>query len=244
MLSDIPLMAEVDPFALLALGKAARVAVLAPHPDDFDAIGVSMRHLQRAGCDIHVAVLTTGASGVEDGFGGAIANDQKAAIREHEQRESCRLFGLAPDRLSFLRLAEDERGHQRDDAGNRSRVRAWLLERMPQAVFMPHGNDSNIAHQRTWSMFHAVAPELRAWACLNLDAKTIEMRRDLHVFFDDADAEWKAGLLRCHASQHARNLHTRGHGFAERVLAVNRAAALAAQGPGAYAEAFELIRFG
>lgn len=40
-------------------------------PDDFDATGLSLRHLHSQGHALHVAVLATGASGVEDGFAGA-----------------------------------------------------------------------------------------------------------------------------------------------------------------------------
>ncbi|QJW85583.1 hypothetical protein HK414_26835 [Ramlibacter terrae] len=78
--------------------------MVAPHPDDFDAIALALRHLHEQGHALHVAVLTTGASGVEDGFEGACGDDAKAALREAEQRASCALFGLAPERLRFLRM--------------------------------------------------------------------------------------------------------------------------------------------
>ena len=43
-----------------------RVLNLAPHPDDFDVAGVTFRRMHDAGCDIHLAVLTSGAAGVQD----------------------------------------------------------------------------------------------------------------------------------------------------------------------------------
>jgi LmbE family N-acetylglucosaminyl deacetylase len=40
---------------------------LAPHPDDFDAIGVTLKHIRRNGNPIEVGVVRTG-SGVEDSY--------------------------------------------------------------------------------------------------------------------------------------------------------------------------------
>ena len=65
-----PLLDKTRPLFLrtLPLNPTLRVVVLAPHPDDFDAIGISMRTLQENGNPIDVTVLTSGASGVEDDF--------------------------------------------------------------------------------------------------------------------------------------------------------------------------------
>lgn len=221
----------------LELPDALTVLVLAPHPDDFDAIAASLRHLHRRGHAVHVAVLTTGASGVEDGFAGAADDAAKAALREAEQRESCALFGLPRERLDFLRLWGPGAGDE--IAG----LRAWMAARPADLLFMPHGNDSNRTHRRTYEAVRAVAAEagLQAWACLNQDAKTLDMRVDLYFDFDEEEAAWKARLLRCHRSQQERNLRTRGHGFDERVLQVNRQAAAALGLALPYAEAFELM---
>lgn len=231
-------------FPLADLPEAPVVVVLAPHPDDFDAIALTLHALHERGATIHLAVLTTGVSGVEDVYPGADSNDAKRRIREAEQRASCRLFGLDEAALTFLRLVEDERGHQRDDAENRWRVRDYLLARRPDLAFMPHGHDTNVAHQRTWSMFRDIVLEegLEVVALLNRDAKTVAMRTDVYFDFDAAAAAWKATLLRAHDSQHARNLRTRGHGFDERVLEVNRRIAgdLGLAAP--FAEAFEAWR--
>ena len=48
---------------------------------------------------------------------------------------------------------------------------------------------------------------------------------DLVTPYEAPTAAWKAALLRCHRSQHARNLRSRGIGFDERILAPDRAAA-------------------
>lgn len=231
----------------LSLPSPLTLVVLAPHPDDFDAIAVTLRFFHQRGDTIHLAVLTSGASGVEDGYAGVDGDADKAALREREQTASCAFFGLPTERLNFLRLPPDEKGNPRLDADNHQRVRDYLLPRKPDLVFMPHGNDSNVTHQRTYALFRAVAlaDNLQTWAVLNQDAKTIAMRTDLITPFDAATAAWKAELLRLHQSQHQRNLNTRGHGFDERVLAINRknAADLDLDND-EYAECFELERFG
>ena len=80
-------------------------------------------------------------------------------------------------------------------------------------------------------------------ACLNQDAKTQAMRSDLCTPFDAETASWKAQLLRHHRSQQQRNLRTRGSGFDERVLQLNRNAAADLGLAAPYAEVFELMRF-
>ena len=221
------------------------LAVLAPHPDDFDAIGAALRFFHRRGDAIHLAVLTTGASGVEDGFEGAATDAQKAELREREQAASCAFFGLPSERLHFLRLTPDEKGNPRLDEANHARVRDFLLPRRPDLVFMPHGNDSNVTHQRTYALFRAtaLAQNMRTCALLNKDAKTIAMRIDAYVPFDEQTAAWKAKLLRLHRSQQQRNLNTRGHGFDERVMAICREAASELDLNDNYAEVFEIECF-
>jgi LmbE family N-acetylglucosaminyl deacetylase len=216
-----------------------RIAVLAPHPDDFDAIAVTLRHFHARGDEIYLAVLTAGASGVEDGYAGASTDAAKGALREQEQRASCTAFGLSPERITFLRLAASE---LEVNAANLAAVRDWLLPLRADLVFMPHGNDSNATHRKTYALFRAVAEQekLSLRAMLNQDAKTVSMRHDLFLPFGETEAQWKASLLRLHASQQQRNLNTRGHGFDERVLAVNRATATALALDAPYAEAFEL----
>lgn len=214
-----------------------RILVLAPHPDDFDAIGLTLRHLHAQGHDLHVAVLTTGASGVDDGFEGAKDEAAKAALREAEQRESCAFFGLAADRLHFLRLWSA-------GADDVSALRAWMAARPADLLFLPHGNDSNRTHRRTYDSVLAIAGEqgLQAWCLLNQDAKTLDMRVDLYFPFGEQQAAWKAQLLRFHRSQQARNLRLRGSGFDTRVLDVNARAARSLGLDEPYAEAFEVAR--
>lgn len=242
------------PHSLRDLGfpRPLVIQVLAPHPDDFDAIALSLRHLHQQGHALHVAVLTTGASGVDPGFEGADDDDARAALRETEQRASCALFGLAPERLTFLRLWGEPAGADTNgpatavapqEPDDLARLAGWMAAQPADLLFMPHGNDSNRTHRRTFEAVRAVAVAqgLQAWACLNQDAKTVQMRVDLHFDFGAEDAAWKARLLRCHRSQQERNLRTRGSGFDARVLEVNRQAAQALGTRLPYAEAFELM---
>jgi LmbE family N-acetylglucosaminyl deacetylase len=226
----------------LAIPPGLRVAVLAPHPDDFDAAGVTLRLFQRNGNRILLAVLTSGAGGVEDGFCSPPSREGKARIRENEQRASCRFFGLPPEQLVFLRLAEDEAEQLADSEENIQAIRRYLLERAPQIVFLPHGNDTNRDHRLVWSLARRAAygSGLSVTAFLIRDPKTVAMRADAYTAFGDEEAGWKARLLRFHRSQHQRNLNTRNKGFDDRILGVNRQAALELRISTPYAEAFEL----
>lgn len=230
----------------LALPRGLSALVLAPHPDDFDAIAITLRRLQAQGMRLHLAVCTTGASGVETGYAGAQTDEAKAALREREQAASCAFFGLPAAQLEFLRLPHDEGGNPRLDAANHATVQRLLAQHQPHCVFLPHGNDSNVTHQRTYALIEAVARQMRypLWAWLNQDAKTLAMQQDLYTPFDEDAAQWKAELLRFHASQHQRNLNTRGHGFDARVLGLNQQSAAEVQADQPYAEVFELQRLG
>jgi LmbE family N-acetylglucosaminyl deacetylase len=236
-------MGAIRPACLnsLAIPPELRIAVLAPHPDDFDAAGVTLRVFQRNGNRISLAVLTSGASGVEDGFCSPPSREEKARVRENEQRASCRFFGLPPEQLTFLRLAEDETGQLADRQENGQAIRLYLLEIAPHIVFLPHGNDTNRDHRLVWSLARRAASGsgLNVTAFLIRDPKTVAMLMDAYTAFGEEEAGWKARLLRLHQSQHQRNLNTRKMGFDDRILGVNRQAAKELQIPAPYAEAFE-----
>lgn len=201
-----------------------------------------MRFFRDNGNRMDIAVVTSGASGVEDGFGGALTIGAKAALREIEQQASCRLFGLSESQLTFLRLAEDESGHLVASHTNLQCVRSYLAAQKPELVFLPHWHDPNEGHRRTYGLFRQSVQEekLSLVACLNQDPKTVAMRHDLYFAFGPETAAWKGELLRTHQSQQQRNLNLRGHGFDERILRVNRHIAEALGVNELYAEAFEL----
>ena len=219
--------------------------VLAPHPDDFDEIGITMRFFRDNGNPIYVVVLSSGASGVEDGFCSPPTRQAKGGIREEEQRKSCKFFGLPESHLTFLRLEEDHAGDIIENELNFERVLDHFLNIRPDLVFLPHGNDTNIDHQRTYAIFQRIASGAgySITAFLNRDPKTISMRHDVYTVFGEKDAEWKGQLLRFHESQQQRNLNTRNHGLDERVLNVNRKTAQENLQMTTYTEVFELEFF-
>lgn len=234
------------PLQSLSVPNNDPVLVLAPHPDDFDAIGVTMRFFWGRGNPVHVAVATSGASGVEDAFCSPSTTEAKARLREQEQRESTRFFGLSETHLAFLRLEEDRAGHPIESQGNLDLVRRHLLDREPALVFLPHGQDSNAGHRRVFAMLRQVVKESGSSlvAFLNRDPKTIEMRYDVYLEYGEDEAAWKGQLLRFHRSQHQRNLNLRGYGFDDRILNMDHLSAHVCSASAPYAEVFELESFG
>ena len=233
-------------FQTLAIPRTLRVLFLAPHPDDLDAIGVTARFLLENGNPLDALVVTSGASGVEDSYVSPPTAERKSQIREQEQRASCRFLGVPETNLMFLRLEEDETGQPADNEVNTDLVRQQLQSRRPAIVFLPHGHDTNLGHQRVYAMFRQVAQEagFPLVAFLNRDPKTIQMRCDVYMEFEKTAAAWKAELLRFHQSQHQRNLNQRGYGFDERILRQNRRNAELCCVDAPYAEVFELEIFG
>ena len=217
--------------------RPRRWLVLAPHPDDFDVVAVTLKHFVEDGCEVWLEVLTGGASGVEDDF--VKGWEAKTAAREVEQIESCRRFGLDESRIRFHRLKEDAEGFMEDSEENEQRVHEILGRVDAEGVILPHGRDSNPDHRRTFRYFERWVSGRQTVALLVKDPKTLEMRVDLVTRFGEEEALWKADLLRCHRSQQERNLKSRGVGFDERILAMNREIG-AASGVG-YAEGFEVM---
>jgi len=189
---------------------------------------------------------TAGASGAEDTFRSPPSRELKSEIREKEQAASCQFFGLPKDRLTFLRFEEDGDGHPLENQPNTKRLRQLLLDKRPAMVFLPHGNDTNLGHQRVYSMFRQIAPQLPhpVIVFLNRDPKTIHMRCDVYSGYGKEMAAWKAKLLRFHDSQHQRNLNQRKHGFDERILMADGHNARECSLEMPYAEAFEIESFG
>ena len=229
----------------VAFPRITRVAVLGPHPDDLDAIAVTMRLFRDCGCRIDLAIVTDGASGVEDGYLGATTAAERGAIRVKEQQASLRFFRLPDDQTAFLHLEEDYEGHPIAGGRNLERISEFLARSRPDAVFLPHGNDTNPGHRRTYEMFRMYIEQstMPAVAFLIKDPKTIGIRVDCYTGYSEDTARWKSAMLLHHQSQHARNLRTRQHGFDERILRVNRQAAAELGLKLPFAEAFQLQWF-
>ena len=239
-LTSLPPPWILAPNAHLPCGKS--VAVFGPHPDDFDAISITLRRAQAGHATIHLAVMTSGANGVAAEDYPGLDRQERARLREAEQLESCRHFGLAPDEVEFLRLDESP-GELVENSESIGRVRKLLERWKPDLVFLPHPNDPNPAHQGTFGIVRRSLFKLEpdAVLLLNRDPKTIAMRTDLYVRFDAGEAEWKRRLLCYHESQQRRNLRTRGKGLDDRILDLNAALAAEIDQIG-YAEGFELRR--
>jgi LmbE family N-acetylglucosaminyl deacetylase len=248
----------------LRLPSHARVMVLAPHPDDPESAAITCRLLLDSGCDLHYAIVSMSPSGVEDQYAqtslGPVYQSlaaKKIAIRKREQIMSAGMLGLTEDKISFFSLDDNERGTVSDSPENRDRISLLLESAGPGIVIMPAGKDTNRTHAWVQRVFRECAGQLARKAkrpmiaLYNEDPKTTSMEPDLFVFFDRKAAEWKRGMLRIHDSQQQRNMRVRGVGFDERILAVNRRRYEWFAGPTdpgkcspAYAEAFEMERFG
>jgi len=148
--------------------------------------------------------------------------------------------------LTFLRLEEDKNQKLLENDTNIDRIRRYFLSKRPAMVFLPHWNDTNSTHQRVYSMFNKVAlkADYPLATFLNRDPKTINMRCDFYLGYDETAAAWKSKLLRFHKSQHRRNLNQRGYGMDERILKVDQYSAKACSVDTQYAEIFELKLFG
>ena len=225
----------------LPLSDGLRLLVLAPHPDDFDTIGVTLRFLHKKGHLLNVGVMRTGG-GVENGYRSDLTLKDKASLREREQRASARFFGLPDQCLTFFALANSADDEVMDTPANQTALAEFVSQTAPDIVFLPHGNDTNSAHQAMYAMFRRIAAghghPLAAF--LVRDPKTIAARTDVHMPFYQDEADWKAELLRFHDTQQQRNLNTRGHGFDDRILEVNRRSARELSLAEPYAETFEI----
>ncbi len=230
------------PRTQIAFAPQLRLLVLAPHPDDFDAAAVTMSHFLKNGNHISVAVLTSGAGGVEDSFVIAPTEENKIVLREHEQEASLRFFGLPRANLSFLRLPAGQ-----DDSTQlmwRHAVKEFISEAAPDIVLLPYGEDTNASHRRTYLVFRDIAAGTAnpLLALYLQDPKTIRIRLDFYVPFSDEQARWKSRMLQFHQSQQARNLSRRGQGLDERILQINRQIASKLEGV-PYAEGFQVELF-
>lgn len=242
------------------LPTSGKVLVLAPHPDDPECVAITCRLLTGSGCNLCYAIASMSPSGVEDEYAHRWQNPDsislkeiKSKIRQKEQTRAAEIFGLSLDRFVFLCIEEDKK---LESDKNRARINDCLESVAPDIVIMPIGKDPNPTHAWVYQVFRECAKDLTVKiektviALYNEDPKTIEIRKDLFVLFDEEDALWKRVLLRAHDSQQQRNIHSRGLGFDERILRMNHLSyrglreilppdALSAR----YAEAFEIELF-
>ncbi len=242
------------------LPAGGRILVLGPHPDDPECTAVTCRRLMHSGCDIWYTIVSMSPSGVEDRYAKKWGEDssislekKKSEIRRMEQTSAAQMFGLIPERLTFLGIEETKKLNSPE---NLTRMKEHLESVAPDIVIMPSGNDTNQTHAwvqhvfRKCARYIALKKEKPVIALYNEDPKTIAMRHDLFVLFDEESGDWKRALLRAHASQQQRNIHSRGIGFDERILNMNhlrykrlREGLSASDGSAKYAEVFEIELF-
>jgi LmbE family N-acetylglucosaminyl deacetylase len=240
--------------------KDAKVLVLGPHPDDPESVSITCRILMRLGCDLWATIVTMSPSGVEDEYAQRWQNNnsislqkKKIEIRRKEQTRATELFGLTPDRLTFLGIEENK---GLNAPNNSAKIKDHLLSIAPDIVIMPIGRDPNQTHAWVYQVFREYAKNLAlkkekpVVALYNEDPKTLEIRKDLFVLFGEESADWKRALLRVHHSQQQRNIHSRGMGFDERILRMNHLSYRRLQeilphadDPAKYAEVFEIELF-
>ncbi|OHE22589.1 MAG: hypothetical protein A3J94_01715 [Syntrophus sp. RIFOXYC2_FULL_54_9] len=237
-----------------------KVLVLGPHPDDPECAAMTCRLLMHFGCDLWYTAVSMSPSGVEDryaiewGHDSSISlEERKIEIRRLEQTSAAQMFGLARERLTFLGIEEAE---GLNSIENLTRMKEHLESVAPDMVILPAGNDSNQTHVWVHQVFRkcvqniTTKKEKPVIALYNEDPKTIEMRHDLFVLFGEESGDWKRALLRAHASQQQRNIHSRGIGFDERILNMNhlryrllRERLSTVDGSARYAEVFEIELF-
>ena len=154
-------------------------------------------------------------------------------------------FGLPQKALHVIRLREDAQGYIKDCPENAQRVHNLIDACTPDVIFLPHPNDTNPDHRRTYRFAtEAIIRLKKPLAVFQIrDPKTTEIKINMATPFGEKDAEWKGTLLRCHASQHMRNLNTRGHGFDDRILDINQELAKSLKVDDVYTEAFEFQTF-
>ena len=181
-------------------------------------------------------------SGIDKVYGAGMTQAERTRLRVMEQTGSFGYLGLQEGSYRFLALDNAADDQVADTAGNRQILEKIVRDIRPDMLFMPHGNDTNRAHRAMYAMMKTIAASVE-WPVammMNSDVKTVEMRKDFYLAFDERQAQWKSRLLRYHDSQHQRNLRDRGYGFDERVLSLNHRTAAGLDLTFPYAASFEL----
>jgi LmbE family N-acetylglucosaminyl deacetylase len=225
-----------------SISPELKILVLAPHPDDFDAITITLKYFQENGNLIFLLVLTGASTGVDDSFLSDPTKENKEKVREIEQKKSLEYFGFPSSNVSFLYLTEDKHGDLILNEECQSTISKKFEEIRPDAIFLPYGKDTNPSHRRTFKLVRDITKEIDKpiIAFYNQDPKTTQIRLDTYIDFDKETALWKRKMLCFHQSQQARNLQTRGIGFDDRILNVNAEIAREINIKSQYAEGFQI----
>jgi LmbE family N-acetylglucosaminyl deacetylase len=230
-------------FSELSFRPEQRILVLAPHPDDFDEVAVTLRYFFKLGHPILLLVLTGASSGVLDSFVSPATKSRKEDVREEEQLLALEFFGFPSTNVQFLRLPEDDAGELILDHRCRQIVGDLFRKFNPDIVSLPYGKDTNLSHCRTFELFKELASDAQkpVLGLCHRDPKTTEINIQAFFPFDEATAQWKGEMLRFHQSQHTRNLQTRNYGIDDRMLQLNQDVARGLGIKEPYAEGFQLV---
>lgn len=150
---------------------AARVLVVAPHPDD-ECLGCGGAIAMLAGCcDLRVLVITNGTMSHPNSrqFPAAALR----ALRESETRAAMNYLGVEPAAVHFLGLQDGAvpmKGIEGDaiegDATGGDifdialqQCRDYLAEAQPQLIFLPWRADPHPDHRASWQLINAALPQ-------------------------------------------------------------------------------------
>ena len=222
-----------------------KVLVLCPHPDDFDIAGVTLRHFQQNGSEIFIAVAPT-SSGILDSFYGQKPTQQEQIeTRLEEQRKSIEFFGLDSANVDFFPtdMDLDANGEMAYSEANKALIEKVILRTEPKALFIPHSNDPNPAHNAMYRIVveTIIEHDLKLFIYQQKDPKTQGIKVNAYFPIDEKSASWKRELLKFHQSQDHRNRETRQIGFDDRILDMNEAIAEELELDCQWAEAFEVL---
>lgn len=120
-------------------GRALRVLVFAPHPDD-DIIGCGgsmLKHLEK-GNEVFVIYVTNG-----DAECHKFPPDEFTKIRKEETFNACRCLGLKTKNLFFL----DEKPWRLKEERIRFKLLELVRQIRPDVCYIPHAIDAHLDHQ-------------------------------------------------------------------------------------------------
>ncbi len=135
------------------LAGTGRALALAPHPDDPDAVAVTLRLLARGGWEVSWAIVTSGCSGVQDAFAGSLHARKSRGARGGTGGIGTPLRS-ARGTAALPAAGRGCDGELAETAENRMRFDAALRKLAPALVLLPCGADTDPTHRRVFTWFH------------------------------------------------------------------------------------------
>ena len=139
---------------------AARILVVAPHPDD-ECLGCggAIALLKQQDCDLKLLVITNGTMSHPNSQRFPAAALQ--ALRESETRTAMAVLGLESEAITFLRL-QDGAVPITGQAFERavSQCGDYLTTVKPQVIFLPWRFDPHPDHRTSWQLLNTALMRL------------------------------------------------------------------------------------